>query len=97
MKYSGYLKDKNIYIKKVIYNPPCTIVFWSDDTKTTSKCDEHDTFDRTSGLALAILKKFISPAEVAHIFEDWVPAGKAKDYAKVELKDLRKKSKKVSK
>ena len=97
MKYSGYFKDKDIYIKKVIYNPPCTIVFWSDDTKTTSKCDEHDAFDRTSGLALAILKKFTSPAEVARIFEDWVPAGKAKDYAKVELKDLRKKSKKVSK
>lgn len=44
-------------IRDVIFNPPATIVFWSDDTKTVVKCQEGDTYDPEKGLAMAIVKK----------------------------------------
>lgn len=43
-------------IKKVIFNPPATIVFWSDDTKTVVKAN-NEAFDPEKGLAMAISKK----------------------------------------
>ena len=42
---------------KVIFNPPATIVFWTDDTKTVVKCGENDDFDPEKGLVMAITKK----------------------------------------
>lgn len=44
-------------IKKVIYNPPATIVFWDDGEKTIVKCCEEDQWDSEKGLAMAICKK----------------------------------------
>lgn len=44
-------------IKKVIFNNPATIVFWSDGTKTVVKCKEEDVFDQEKGLALCFMKK----------------------------------------
>lgn len=43
-------------IKRVIFNDPATIVFWSDNTKTIVKA-ENETFDAEKGLAMAIAKK----------------------------------------
>lgn len=50
-----YLKPVNI--KNVIFNPPATIVFWSDGTKTVVKCSKDDKFDPEKGLAMAICKR----------------------------------------
>ena len=47
----------NVSIRKVIFNDPATIVFWSDNTKTVVKCGPEDTFDMEKGLAMAIVKK----------------------------------------
>lgn len=44
-------------IKCVIFNPPATIVFWSDGTKTVVKCSKNDIFDPEKGLAMAITKR----------------------------------------
>ena len=44
--------------KKVIFNPPATIVFWTDGTKTIVKCREDDIFDEEIGLSMAIAQKF---------------------------------------
>jgi hypothetical protein len=44
-------------IKNVIFNPPATIVFWNDGTKTVVKCQDNDEFDAEKGLAMAIAKK----------------------------------------
>lgn len=52
------LKEK-FKIKKVIFNNPATIVFWSDGTKTVVKCKKEDTWDPEKGLAMAICKKFL--------------------------------------
>lgn len=43
-------------IKKVIFNPPCTIVLWADNTKTVVKAENED-YDPEKGLAMAISKK----------------------------------------
>ena len=44
-------------IKRVIFNPPATIVYWSDCTKTVVKCSEKDVFDPEKGLAMAVAKR----------------------------------------
>ena len=45
------------FIKKVIFNPPCTIVLWSNDTKTIVRTQNNEKFDPEKGLAMAIAKK----------------------------------------
>lgn len=44
-------------IKRVIFNPPATIVFWSDGTKTVVKCSKNEVFDPEKGVAMAIAKR----------------------------------------
>lgn len=60
-------------IKKVIFNNPATIVFWSDGTKTVVKCDERDEFDPEKGLAMAICKKHFGGGFYNDIFKKWIP------------------------
>lgn len=45
-------------IKNVIFNPPATIVFWADGTKTVVKAHGEE-FDPEKGLAMAIAKKVL--------------------------------------
>ena len=44
-------------IKNVIFNPPATIIYWSDNTKTVVKCSPNDVFDPEKGMAMAIAKR----------------------------------------
>lgn len=44
-------------IKNVIFNPPATVVYWSDGTKTVVKCSVNDKFDPEKGLAMSIAKR----------------------------------------
>ena len=61
-------------IKKVMFNDPATIVFWSDGTKTVVKCGENDTFDPEKGLAMAISKKFFDNMGYYYdVFKKWLP------------------------
>lgn len=46
-------------IKDVIFNPPATIVFWSDDTKTVVRAQGDDIYDPEKGIAMAISKKLL--------------------------------------
>lgn len=48
-------------IKKVIFNPPATIVFWKDGTKTVVKCKEGEEFSEWAGIALCLAKKLYGP------------------------------------
>lgn len=69
-------KNKAIYdsmIQKVIFNPPATIVFWRDGSKTVVKCGENDIFDPEKGLAMAISKRtFGDNRDYYEIFAKWV-------------------------
>lgn len=69
-------KNKSIYdsmIQRVIFNPPATIVFWRDGSKTVVKCGEHDIFDPEKGLAMAISKRaFGDNRDYYEVFAKWV-------------------------
>lgn len=45
-------------IDKVITNGPATICFFSDGTKTVSKCSEVDNYDPVVGLSVCIAKRY---------------------------------------
>lgn len=78
--YSSYYKKpstnpKHISIKNVIFNPPATIVFWSDNTKTVVKCDdEYEAYDPEKGIAMAISKKLLgnNKYEYYNTFLHWL-------------------------
>lgn len=44
-------------IKKVIFNPPATIVLWEDGEKTVVKIQNGEVYDPEKGLAMAIAKR----------------------------------------
>lgn len=53
-------KTKNFYslnVSKIIFNPPATIVFWEDGTKTVVKCSAEDEFSEYYGFLAALGKK----------------------------------------
>lgn len=69
--------DPTPEISKVIFNNPCTIVLWSDKTKTIVRCQEGDVFDPEKGLAMAIVKKMSgNTGKYYDIFKKWVPKEK---------------------
>lgn len=47
------------YIKQVIFNPPATICFWNDGTKTVTKCSKTDIYSKEAGLSICVLKKLM--------------------------------------
>lgn len=46
-------------IERVIFNEPATIVYWDDGSKTVVKCQHGDTFSAETGLATAMLKRYM--------------------------------------
>ena len=47
----------NAQLKRVIFNDPATIVFWTDGTKTVVKRQPGDIFDPLKGFLMAFFKK----------------------------------------
>ena len=68
-------KESKPEIKRVIFNKPATVVFWTDDTKTVVKCGEYDEFDPEKGLAMAIAKKCLgNNYKYYETFEKYLPS-----------------------
>lgn len=60
-------------IKKVLFRPPATIVFWSDNTKTVVKAEDGDEYDAEKGLAMAISKKTLdNKGNYYNVFDKWL-------------------------
>lgn len=76
-RYNGSI-GLSMKIKKVIFNNPATIVFWSDGSKTVVKCIEGDVFDPSKGLAMAISKRVLGD-KFKKTFRDWLPKEEIKD------------------
>lgn len=57
-------------IKRVEFNKPWTIVIWNDGTVTRCKCQKGDKFNKETGLAICIAKKFY--AENENIYHEMV-------------------------
>lgn len=60
------------YIKDVIYNPPATIIFWVDGTKTVVKCDVEDTYSMETGFLMCVAKKFFgNTGDFNEVLKKW--------------------------
>ena len=76
-----------VQIKNVVFNPPATIVFWADNSKTVVKA-ENETFDPEKGLAMAIAKKALgNKGNYYETFKKWLPKTESKEEPKTESKD----------
>ena len=65
--------DIRRFIKKVKFNPPATIIFWTDNTKTVVKCNGED-YDPEKGLAMCICKKVLGDkGNYYEVFKKWLP------------------------
>lgn len=53
----GVIMSRLPNIKNVIFNPPATVVYFEDGTKTVVKCQKGDEFDAEKGLAMAVAKR----------------------------------------
>ena len=74
-------------IKKVIFNDPATIVFWSDGSKTVVKCQDGDIYDPEKGLAMAISKKALgNKGNYCNEFKKWLPEDEEEEERTVELR-----------
>lgn len=71
---NGYMimifREVNMKIKNVIFNPPATIVFWADGTKTVVKAHGEE-FDPEKGLAMAIAKKALGNGSYYPVIKKW--------------------------
>lgn len=75
-----YITKPQTQIKKVIFNNPATIVFWSDGTKTVVKIQKGEVFDHEKGLAMAISKKmFGNCGGYYEVFKKYLPKETAFD------------------
>ena len=70
-----YAIPKHLSIENVIFNPPATIVFCSDNTKTVVKCDyECEAYDPEKGIAMAISRKMLgdNKYDYYNVFRHWL-------------------------
>ena len=89
----GTLGNK-VYITKVLYNNPATIVFWSDGTQTRNICPKDTFYNPDTGLAFCMLKKLMGNTEMAKLFNDWELKDCHNDKNHwVELRNVRKRHK----
>lgn len=65
--------------KKIIFNGPCTIILWKDDTKTIAKASGGDVFDPEKGVAICFMKKILGHTETNKVlrkaseqYEDYI-------------------------
>lgn len=88
------LDGLKIYITKVLYNNPATIVFWSDGTQTRNICPPDTPYSSDAGLAFCMLKKLMGGNEMAKLFNDWELKDCHNDKNHwVELRNVRKRHK----
>lgn len=52
-----YEQERQFVAERVIFNPPATVVYWADKTRTVVKCGKNDEYNREAGLALCYMKK----------------------------------------
>ena len=59
-------KENNSMVpNQIIFNPPATIVFWKDGSKTVVKCAEGEKFDPYTGFCYAFTEHFLG--SISHI------------------------------
>jgi hypothetical protein len=64
---------KEVAIKQVIFSNPATIVFWSDNTKTTCKVAAGDIYNPEYAILLCVAKKLFGSDNILDVLRCWVP------------------------
>ena len=87
---SNYMPtDIRRLIKNVKFNPPATIVFWTDNTKTVVKCKGED-YDPEKGLAMCICKKVLGDkGNYYEVFKKWLPKRDDSDVVQKVLEHIK--------
>ena len=87
---SNYMPtDIRRLIKNVKFNPPATIVFWTDNTKTVVKCNGED-YDPEKGLAMCICKKVLGDkGNYYEVFKKWLPKEDDSDVVQKVLEHIK--------
>lgn len=87
---SNYMStDIRRLIKKVKFNPPATIIFWADNTKTVVKCNGED-YDPEKGLAMCISKKMLgNKGNYYEVFKKWLPKEDDSDVVQKVLEHIK--------
>ena len=81
--------DIRRHIKNVKFNPPATIVFWTDNTKTVVKCKGED-YDPEKGLAMCICKKVLGDkGNYYEVFKKWLPKEDDSDVVQKVLEHIK--------
>ena len=77
-------------IKNVIFNPPATIVFWTDGSKTVVKTQNGEEFDPEKGLSMAIAKKhFGNKGNYFEVIKKWTEKYTAKKTIMESVKECK--------
>lgn len=90
---SLYRRPSRIYLTKITYSGPATVAFWSDGTKTVTKCSPHDVYNKETGLAICMLKKMLGARTVMNTFKNWVPNELTEESISITTRDIRNKLK----
>ena len=87
---SNYMPtDIRRLIKNVKFNPPATIVFWTDNTKTVVKCNGEE-YDPEKGLAMCIFKKMLgNKGNYYEVFKKWLPKRDDSDVVQKVLEHIK--------
>ena len=87
---SNYMpNDIRRFIKKVKFNPPATIIFWTDNTKTVVKCNGED-YDPEKGFAMCICKKVLgNRGNYYEVFKKWLPQEDDSDVVQKVLEHIK--------
>ena len=88
-KHCMFATSKKIWITRVEYNKPWTIVFWNDGSITRCQCATGDTYTKEAGLAICILKKLANNEDVVATLQHWCG-----EEDKLNLTDVRRKLRK---
>ena len=86
---------KSVYIKRVLYNKPVVVVWWSDGTQTKTKVRGADNYSVETGLLYCVLKKIVPTVSLNELCADWTPEQLTMDMhgLYVDIKDVRAKHK----
>lgn len=90
---SPYPKPVNI-----IYNPPATIVFWTDGTKTVVKCSAEDEYNEYYGFLCALGKKmFGTNSHLKKLIDEKAERHYPEDEFSKQIEQLEKSTDKIAK
>lgn len=77
-------------IKNVIFNPPATIIFWADGSKTVVKTQNGEEFDPEKGLSMAIAKKhFGNNGNYFEVIKKWTEKCTSKKTVREPIKECK--------